>query len=151
MRNLGVPSTNEASTTHATADDYKSVCTTCIVGNAVEESKTGSFDEDSVFDRFDILDPQFPECALDDLDCICHPAMVLMGLCGGFAEDVVRVMGDMEESWVARCNKVAEADLSSAQALWSFARERACVYVERVYGCDYSNEFDAMGENMFSV
>lgn len=151
MRNLQMPVTSEANTTHATADNYKSVCTACIVGNAVEESKSGSFDEDSTFDRFDILDPQFPACALDDLDCICHPAIVLMGLCGGFAEDIVRVMADMEESWVARCKKVPDADLATAQALWSFARERVCAYVELLYGCDSCGEFDRMGEQMFSV
>ncbi|CAN0299026.1 unnamed protein product [Ectocarpus sp. 6 AP-2014] len=117
----------------------------------MEEGKTGSFDEDSTFDRFDILDPQFPACALDEFDCICHPAIVLMSLCGGFAEDIVRVIGDMEKSWVARCNKVGEADLASAQALWSFARERACAYVELLYGCESSDEFDVMGEHLFSV
>ncbi|CAM9705143.1 unnamed protein product [Ectocarpus sp. 6 AP-2014] len=151
MRNLQIAVTSVTDAMDATPDNYKSVFTTCIVGNAVEEGKTGSFDEDSTFDRFDILDPQFPDFALHEMDSICHPAIVLMTLCGGFAEDIVRVIGDMEKSWLARCNKVRDADLASARALWSFARERACAYVELLYGSDCSNEFDVMGEEMFSI
>lgn len=125
--------------------EYKSMCTTCIIGSAVEESKSGSFDEESEFCRFDLLDPDFPLCQRQG-----SPEAVLMDLCGGFAEHIVKVIGDMEASWVARCTKVKESDYEKARALWGFAKERAGVYIDRVYGCDSGAEFERMGEALFN-
>jgi len=150
MRNLSLPLAKDTRTVEVTTDTYKTVCTTCIVGNAVEESKSGSFDEDSHFERFDVLDPTFPGGALDAVDYRCHPETVLMSLCGGFTTDVVRVMGDMEKSWLSRCNEVQQADLRKAAALWGFARERAHSIVELVHGCDYATEFVCMGDQLFT-
>ena len=129
---------------------FRAMCTTCIIGNAVEESKTGSYDEDSDFDRFDLLDPDFPDCAADVADIEDRPEKVLMALCGGFTEDIVRVMGDMEDSWTARSSKVKDADQEKAKALWEFTKERASEYIDRMYGYKMCNEFESLGVELFA-
>lgn len=135
---------------HEALDKYKLACTTCIVGIAVEESKTGGYDEDSQFDRFDLLDPDFPLNGADPHDSEDRPERVLMALCGGFTEDIVRVMGDMEHSWTVRCSKVKDADQQKASALWEFAKERASIYIDHMYGCKMCDDFESLGDELFT-
>lgn len=134
----------------STLQVYRAMCTTCIIGNAVEESKTGSYDEDSKFDRFDILDPDFPDSTADSWDAMCRPDHVLMDLCGGLSEQIVRVMGDMETSWTTRSTKVKETDYKKAKALWGFVKERASTYIDRTHGSEMSAEFGMLGDELFS-
>lgn len=115
----------------------------------MEESKSGSYDEDSEFDRFDILDPDFPCGVTDRCDARCRIDDVLMDLCGGFAEQIVRVMGDMETSWTTRSTKVKEADYSKANALWDFVKDRASTYIYRMHGTELSEEFLLLGDHLF--
>lgn len=126
---------------------YSSMCTTCIVGIALEESKRGGCDEQSEFDRFDLLDPDF--MLEDPTDAENHPEEILMHLCGGLIEDIVRVMGDMESSWTRRCTSVKEADYVKARALWEFAKERASTYLDWEYGPQVAEEFCSLGDTIF--
>lgn len=155
MRNLAAamitPCTDPPSPQHPSMLQlYKSMCTTCIVGNAIEESKTGSYDEDSKFDRFDILDPDFPCNVADPSDAVCRPDHVLMDLCGGLAEQIVCVMGDMERSWTTRCTKIKESDYKKANALWGFVKDRASTYIDLMHGSELSAEFGVLGDELFN-
>jgi len=151
MRDLSkaacVDATDEEPCTSDLLARYSSVCTTCIVGIALEESKRGSCDEQSEFDKFDLLDPDFMVEGVTDFHV--HPEEILMHLCGGFIEDIVRVMGDMESSWTRRCTSVKETDYVKAKALWEFAYERASVYVDREYGPQVAEDFCRLGDTLF--
>ena len=50
----------------------------------------------------------------------------------------------------AESHEVNESDYDKARALWGFAKERAGVYIGRVYGCDSGAEFERMGEALFN-
>lgn len=140
----------EAPCEHASSKQYAHMCTTCIVGTALTESGTASYDEESVFDRFDLLDPDFASSFGDKCrDESTAPEDFLSALCGGFIEEIINVIGEMEMSWLARSNRVADTRSTKAASLWELVRGDASVYVGRAYGGERAAEFFALGEEMF--
>lgn len=131
---------------------YASMCTTCIVGKAVDESGGGGYDEESVFERSDLLDTEFPMTFMDDdADLSRRPDHVLMELCGGFTEEIVSIIGEMEASWASCSREVKPAGVTKASLLWEFVRDDAAVYIQRLYGEQRSTEFVAIGEDIFAL
>lgn len=134
-----------------TLKKFSNMCTTCIVGKACVECNMLSYDEESSFDRFDLLDPDFPTVMYDH-DSYERPQHILMGMCeGNLTQEIVSVMGDMERSWTDRRICVKMEDKTTAKKLWEFVREDAPVLLDRIYGRIRSQECSTLGDQLFAT
>lgn len=130
--------------------DYSSACTTRIIGIAAEECKRIAYDPDQVYGRHDVMDPDFPQTIDDSFeeDMGPKPEQILVDLCNTRIETIVRVMGEMEFSWVSQERKVEDSGIASR--LWKFAKEDAVHHILTLYGEGKSDEFSSMGDDLFS-
>lgn len=144
-KSLGVPSLVERF-----LKEYSEACTTRIIGVAVEECNRLSYDPDQIFDRFDVLDPDFPLTVEDefDEDIKPRPDQVLEYICNNRIDIIVEAMGDMEKCWETG-SRIKDTHTAIVCRLWEFAKEEAEHHVLTLYGRSKQEEFSRMGDEFF--
>lgn len=130
--------------------EYKTACTTRILGLAAEECGRLSYHIDQTFTKEDLMDPEFPLTMADDDDQgFVTPEDILTDICGKSVEFVVETIGNMEECWTNYENSVKNEYLNVAQKLWEFVKDNAEYHVQSLYGDEYMEEFAKMGDSLF--
>lgn len=131
-------------------EEYKTACTTRILGLAAEECGRLSYDIDQTFTKEDLMDPEFP-CTMADEEeeRFVTPEDILTDICGKRVEIVVETIGNMEECWTNYESSVKEEYLQVAQKLWEFVKNEAEFHVQSLYGDEYMEEFAMMGDSLF--
>ena len=130
-------------------EEYKTACTTRILGLAAEECGRLSYHIDQTFAKEELMDPEFPCTMADEEEGFVTPEDILTDICGKRVEVVVKTIGNMEECWTNYETSVRKEYLSVAQKLWEFVKNEAEVHVQSLYGDEYMEEFAMMGDSLF--
>ena len=129
--------------------EYKTACTTRILGLAAEECGRLSYHIDQTFTKEDLMDPEFPCTMADDETGFVTPEDILTDICGKRVEIVVETIGNMEECWTNYEISVKKEYLNVAQKLWEFVKDNAEFHVQSLFGDEYMEEFAKMGDSLF--
>lgn len=131
--------------------EYSSACTTRIVGLAAEECGRLSYHVDQVFDKNDLMDPDFPTTMMDTIDDnFVTPADIVADICRERVEVVVETIDKMEKCWISLEKSIDKKHKGVATRLWEFVKEEAEHHVESLYGVEYKIEFALIGNSLFN-
>lgn len=130
--------------------EYSVACTTRIVGLAGEECGRLSYDIDQVFDKNELLDPEFPLTVFSE-DTMINPEDILTDICGARLEHIVETIGKMEDCWLQiGYFGSGTFDIGVARKLWDFVKDHAAYHVESLYGEKSMKEFYNIGNQLFN-
>lgn len=135
--------------------DYSVACTTRIVGLAAEECGRLSYDLDNVFDKGDLVDPDFPLTMADGefhKGCFLTPADIISDIARERVEVVVETIGMMEKSWITMDTRsFTDKQRRVSTRLWEFVKDDAAWHVDSLFGKEYKEEFTRLGNTLFLV
>jgi len=126
---------------------YSQACTTAIILTACNDCGSLSEECESEFSASELMDPEFP-LTMDD-EPKKNVGEYLSEYTCSRLEEVVDVIGAMEDSWDKRVTTMTPEQFRIAKKLWEMGRDLGSSRIENSQGYKMSQEFKEIGDDLF--